>query len=273
LSAITAGTALHSFLEAFRKAIGDVFTQALAANWTVQTEPHEAAAPQPEQPSALSVQFAAAGGLQGEAVLTIRSSEALLIAQKFLAEPSDSSAELKSDHKDALEELLRQVSGLVVTSLKSTFGEIKLDVSTVEPPSWQGTSIEFRASEPSGGSLLLRFSLSPQLTQVLSASKPPPKNSEAPTSLPPSTSDTNLDLLLGVNLNLLLRFGQSVLSLREILNLSSGAVIELDREVQEPADLLLGDKLIARGEVVIVDGSYGLRVTEVADARQGLEKV
>jgi len=58
------------------------------------------------------------------------------------------------------------------------------------------------------------------------------------------------------------------MTLREILDLASGSVIELDREVQEPADLLLGDKLIARGEVVIVDGNYGIRITEVPDSRQ-----
>jgi flagellar motor switch protein FliN/FliY len=52
----------------------------------------------------------------------------------------------------------------------------------------------------------------------------------------------------------------------EILELTRGSVIELDRKLQEPADLLLGDKLIARGEVVVVDGNYGIRVTEVADA-------
>jgi flagellar motor switch protein FliN len=78
----------------------------------------------------------------------------------------------------------------------------------------------------------------------------------------------NLDLLLEVNLNLTLRFGQRALPLREILDLNAGAIVELDREVQEPADLLLGDKVIARGQVVIVDGNYGLRITEVTDARQ-----
>ena len=80
--------------------------------------------------------------------------------------------------------------------------------------------------------------------------------------------EPNIDLLLAVHLNLTLRFGQRALPLREILDLNAGAIIELDQEVEEPADLLLGDKVIARGQVVIVDGNYGLRITEVADARQ-----
>jgi len=51
--------------------------------------------------------------------------------------------------------------------------------------------------------------------------------------------------------------------LRDILELGAGSVLELDREIQDPADLLLDGKLIARGEVVVVDGNFGLRVTEV----------
>ncbi|MBZ5706027.1 MAG: flagellar motor switch protein FliN [Acidobacteriia bacterium] len=72
-----------------------------------------------------------------------------------------------------------------------------------------------------------------------------------------------LDLLMDVELDLTLRFGGRRMLLREILELSAGSVVELDRQVQEPADLLLDGRLIARGEVVVVDGSYGLRVTEL----------
>jgi flagellar motor switch protein FliN len=53
------------------------------------------------------------------------------------------------------------------------------------------------------------------------------------------------------------------LPLSEILELSSGSIVELDRTVNEPVELYLDGKLIARGEAVIVDGNYGLRVTEI----------
>jgi len=73
----------------------------------------------------------------------------------------------------------------------------------------------------------------------------------------------NLDLVLDVELNVTLRFGQRILSLREVLDLTSGSVIELDRQVEEPVELLLDGKVIARGEAVVIDGNYGLRVTDV----------
>jgi flagellar motor switch protein FliN/FliY len=68
---------------------------------------------------------------------------------------------------------------------------------------------------------------------------------------------------MDVELNVSLRFGQRRLPLSEILELSSGSIVELDRTVNEPVELYLDGKLIARGEAVIVDGNYGLRVTEI----------
>jgi flagellar motor switch protein FliN/FliY len=73
----------------------------------------------------------------------------------------------------------------------------------------------------------------------------------------------NLKLVMDVELNVSLRFGQRQLPLREVLDLGSGSVIELDRMADEPVELYLDGKLIARGEAVVVDGNYGLRVTEI----------
>jgi flagellar motor switch protein FliN len=78
-----------------------------------------------------------------------------------------------------------------------------------------------------------------------------------------SASTANLSMVLEVALNVTLRFGQRQLSLREVLDLSSGSVVELDRQVDEPVDLFLDGKVIARGEAVIIDGNYGMRITQV----------
>jgi flagellar motor switch protein FliN/FliY len=80
---------------------------------------------------------------------------------------------------------------------------------------------------------------------------------------PESAITENLDLLSGVELPVTLCFGRRRLRLREVLELNAGSVVELDREVEDPVELLLEGRVIARGEVVVVDGSYGLRVLEV----------
>ena len=82
-------------------------------------------------------------------------------------------------------------------------------------------------------------------------------------STPKFADEANLGMVLDVELNVLLRFGQQKLSLREVLDLTTGSVIELDRRVDDPVELLLDGRVIARGEAAIVDGNYGMRVTEI----------
>jgi flagellar motor switch protein FliN len=82
-----------------------------------------------------------------------------------------------------------------------------------------------------------------------------------------------LELLLDVELEASLRFGSREMPLGEILDLGPGDVVELDRHVADPVDLIVGDKIVARGEVVLVNGNFGLRVTEVAAPRKRLETI
>jgi flagellar motor switch protein FliN/FliY len=269
---IVPGTPLHTAIDAIGKAAGEVFSQALSSPWKVEVNAEAAA--QPADTACVYFGLFVSGNVQGSAALQVAGTDALLLAQKFLQEPLDSSAELNKDRKEALEELIRQVAGLAETALKSQFGDLKLQVSAIDAPDWTGATVALVASEAAAGTLALELRLSNELVASLSAppatqaSKTPSKEQEIL-----ATSENNLDLLLGVDLNLTLRFGQRVLTLREILDLTSGSVIELDRQVQEPADLLLGGKLIAKGEVVIVDGNYGIRITEVVDPRHRMSAV
>jgi flagellar motor switch protein FliN/FliY len=267
---ITPGTPLHSFADAFCEAIKKVFSQALGANWDVEIDTTDTA-PVPET-SGFCFQLSASGAIQGNALIQLQSADALVVAQKFVGGTPDPSVALNQDHKDALEELLRQVAGLAAMKLGSLFGETKLEVQHIEPAALAGVNFALLASESPSSKLMLELRLSAELLASLSstsaAAAVPTAVADLQVSNVAVSHEPNFDLLLGVNLNLTLRFGQRTLPLREVLELASGSVIELDHEVQEPADLLLGDKVIARGDVVIVDGNYGVRITEVADARQ-----
>ncbi|HEX3892791.1 MAG TPA: FliM/FliN family flagellar motor switch protein [Terracidiphilus sp.] len=89
----------------------------------------------------------------------------------------------------------------------------------------------------------------------------------------PTQNRSGLELLLDVELEAALRFGCRELPLGEILDLGAGDVVELDRHVSDPVDLVVGDRIVARGEVVLVNGNFGLRVTEVAAPRKRLESI
>lgn len=93
-------------------------------------------------------------------------------------------------------------------------------------------------------------------------------------SVLPGKPAEKIERVIDVPLAVTLRFGQRHLTLREVLALTTGSLVELDRQVEEPVELVLGDRLIARGEVVVVDGNYGLRVIEVIEgAAHRLERV
>ena len=89
----------------------------------------------------------------------------------------------------------------------------------------------------------------------------------------PAGLSAGIELLLDVELEAAIRFGCRELTLSEVVELGPGDVVELDRHVADPVDLIVADKIVARGEVVLVDGNFGLRVTEVAAPRKRLESI
>jgi flagellar motor switch protein FliN/FliY len=100
----------------------------------------------------------------------------------------------------------------------------------------------------------------------------------APTGASPATSEgaavpANLALLLDAELEATIRFGDREMPLKEIFGLMPGDVVELDQMVDEPAQFIVAGRTIAKGEVVVVGGNFGLRITEVASASQRAEVI
>jgi len=73
----------------------------------------------------------------------------------------------------------------------------------------------------------------------------------------------NIALLMQVPLHLTVALGRCKMSVAEVLKLGTGSIVELDRPVNHPVDLLVNDRPIARGEIVAVEESFGLRITEL----------
>ncbi|MBI4214327.1 MAG: flagellar motor switch protein FliN [Chloroflexi bacterium] len=94
---------------------------------------------------------------------------------------------------------------------------------------------------------------------------------EAPASGPLGT----MELLLDVRVRLSVQLGRAQLSIREVLGLGPGSVVELDKPSNEPVDILVNERLIAHGEVVVVDENFGIRVLDIVSpqARIGSESI
>jgi flagellar motor switch protein FliN/FliY len=196
--------------------------------------------------------------VQGEMGWRMAAADARRLAQTFLGETPDAAGELSAEQREAVLELVRQVAGQCATRLPAISAELSFHVESTGAPSWP-PAYQSRLSE--AGGLAFRATVSAALAASLRPASPSPRPAE---ELGGTTAP--MPLLMEVKLEVTLRFGQRRMRLRDVLELGPGSVVELDRKVKEPVELLLDGKLLARGEVVVVDGGYGLRVTEVAAA-------
>jgi flagellar motor switch protein FliN/FliY len=78
----------------------------------------------------------------------------------------------------------------------------------------------------------------------------------------------NLDLLLDVPVGLTVELGSCHLPMRDVLNLNIGSVVQLDKLADAPVELRVNDKLVARGEVVVVENRFGIKITELVGGAQ-----
>ena len=83
----------------------------------------------------------------------------------------------------------------------------------------------------------------------------------------------NLDVVLNIPVDVSLELGRATVDLESLIELSQGSVIELNRLVDEPVDVLVNGKLVAKAEVVVVDNKFGARVTSIVSPEKRVEKL
>ncbi len=119
-----------------------------------------------------------------------------------------------------------------------------------------------------------------EMSDILSTfdSETPPDQQEAPVDSarakePDQRIMSNIDRVLDIGLTATARLGRVYMPISEILALGPGSIIEVGHLVDEPVELLVNDKLIARGDVVVVDEKFGLRITEIVSPRERIESL
>ena len=81
---------------------------------------------------------------------------------------------------------------------------------------------------------------------------------------PVPVNDANIGLILDVPLEITVELGRTRKSIKEVLELTNGSIIELDRLAGEPVDIMVNGKYLAKGEVVVIDENFGVRITDIA---------
>jgi flagellar motor switch protein FliN/FliY len=182
------------------------------------------------------------------------------------------------DQKAGWRELLREVADAAAGELLASTGQTcrveKFDETSGE--STVSAAFELKSGERCWCLLVLdevRAAGAPAAAEKAKAKAAAPFAAAGPAVGPGPALNPGIELLLDIELEASLRFGCREMPLGEILELGPGDVVQLDRHVSDPVDLLVGDKIVARGEVVLVNGNFGLRITEVAAPRKRLETV
>jgi flagellar motor switch protein FliN/FliY len=96
-------------------------------------------------------------------------------------------------------------------------------------------------------------------------------DANTPAARPPAGLSEAAPLLMGVKLPIRVLLGRTQLCLRDIAHLANGAVLELDCSPDDPVEIIVNDRIIAHGEVVVVSGNYGVRITKIGSRREDQE--
>ncbi|MGA3009704.1 MAG: FliM/FliN family flagellar motor switch protein [Terracidiphilus sp.] len=243
---------MKSYLEFWTEVAASLFSQALAG------EPELAESlPKPLGPGAFGFAATIAGDEEGRfsVILDPAILDAVLVGEGV-------------DQKAGWGELLREAANAAAGELLARTGK-KCKVEKFEEIT--GESKVSRAFQLKAGERSFVILVRDEVRAPRPAAQPAARLDDPPA--PPAGLSPGINLLLDVELEVSLRFGCKELPLGEILDLGPGDVVALDRNVTDPVDLIVGDKIVARGEVVLVSGNFGLRVTEVASPRKRLESI
>ena len=266
----------------------------------------------PTLPYALAT-IVSSGAIDATLGLLMPPALASALADMMVGGEGVSKETLDNDDLDALKEITSNIFGAIATALGSQKKLPKLSFSITQTKliaESKAESKEGEASEADGtneaseapkteGSELAGFaksfdfdfslgdihsSFSLLLPQEL-LTAPAARVDSAPSDTAPRSKESseatpltgeeikNIGMLLDVKLNVKVRIGQKKMLLKDVVSMDIGSVIELNQLANDPLEILIDDKVIAKGEVVIVDGNFGIRVSEIGSKRQRLEQL
>jgi flagellar motor switch protein FliN/FliY len=245
---------MKSYLECWTEAATTLFSQALAG------EPELVESlPKPMAAGAFGFAATIAGDEEGRFSVVL---DPAILESPLVGEGMD--------QKAGWGEILKEVASAAAGELLAKTGK-KCRVEKFEEIT--GESKVSRAFQLKSGERVFTILVRDEVRVPKPAAQPAARPADAPAPPPPPGLSPGINLLMDVELEVSLRFGCKELPLGEILDLGPGDVVQLDRNVTDPVDLIVGDKIVACGEVVLVNGNFGLRVTEVASPRQRLESI
>ncbi len=180
-------------------------------------------------------------------------------------------------------EILGQALSPVARAIGSVLGrEVACEAGTERAPDagieeWARVSLSF-ADAPLAP-LLVAFS--PRLLEIIATPQRVEEHSGELATVDPAGTETailparsrTMNLLMDVDLPISISFGRTQLPMKDVIKLTTGSIVELNRSVNEPVEVFVNQCLIARGEVVVVEGNYGVRILEIVSRQERIRSL
>ena len=192
---------------------------------------------------------------------------------------------ITSDDLDAIKEVSSNIFGALSTTLKGQKELSKMDfkaidskiLDTLDVSNYKdGVLFEFDLNNiHSNFIILLSYDIINELNgnQNTKPNTPPQAESKDDLVNLNSSEIRNIGMLLDVKMQIKVRIGQKKMLLKDVIAMDIGSVIELNQLANDPLEILVGDKVIAKGEVVIIDGNFGVQITEIGTKKERLEQL
>lgn len=233
------------------------------------------------------------GDMHGRMRVTVATSIATAIGDMMLGGDGAEKEEMDAEDLDATKEIVSNILSSFSRSLASQKNMPKLEFDIESVDFIEATSqIDFKGYEKlfiynlaiQSSHDTIAFAISHELIplvedvppalapkEVIPESAPLEPKKVVPNMSPEEIS--NIELIKDVRLPIRVRIGSKKMLLKDVLSMDIGSVIELDQLANDPLEILVGDKVIAMGEVVIVDGNFGVQIGEIGTKRERLEKL
>lgn len=191
-----------------------------------------------------------------------------------------SESDILSTYVEILNQALSGVARVVGSQIGKEVGLAKGEEETAVPS--RGRIADLRAKDPDGNEFAIYFGFSDQLTRLLAEGDEEDSNNRLAADsdsaadvqrAPVGGERSKMDLLMDVEMPVSVSFGRAQMPLKDVIKLTTGSIVELNRNVRDPVEVIINNCVIARGEVVVVEGNYGIRILQIVSRAERIRSL
>jgi flagellar motor switch protein FliN/FliY len=224
-------------------------------------------------------------GLSGGHWLILGKSGALMLGHAMAGEGDGEALELQPSHEDAIRETVNQILGAASSALMPLIQRsVSYEPATLQvvedtdalPPDLAAQPerlwvAEAEATGPDGFRVGFTLTVGSELAREIVAIAAEPEEPAAAWPAKPEPVPSGIDLILDVTLPVAVELGRARMQIQDVLKLAPGSIVELDKSAGDPVDILINGRPIAKGEVVVIDENFGVRLTSIVTAAERIK--